>query len=128
MPDCARALAALPHADGYYRYYVEPQVETAPPEADWQGWTDERPEQLQRKVVQVPKFWSYGSCNLALMTYVDGRAERGTSLSRWGDIFYAGYTLTQACLNLHSQGGAATIGAQCSPCLYGRTGLPSTRQ
>ena len=60
MPDCAHALAALPRADDYYRYYVEPQLETAPPEADWQGWIDERPSQFQRKVIQVPKFWSYG--------------------------------------------------------------------
>lgn len=31
------------------------------------------------------------------------------SLLRWGDIYLAGYTLVQACLNLHSQGGAATV-------------------
>lgn len=60
MQDCAHALAALPQADEYFRYYVEPQLETAPPEADWQGWIDERPVGFQRKVIQVPKFWSYG--------------------------------------------------------------------
>ena len=60
IPDCAHALAALPQADEYYRFYVEPQVETAPPKADWQGWIDERPLQYQRKVIQVPKFWNYG--------------------------------------------------------------------
>ena len=46
------------------------------------------------------------------MNYVDGRSKRGTSLSRWVDIYLAGYNLMQACLNLHSQGGAATIGGK----------------
>ena len=60
MQDCSHTLAALPPADPFYRYYLEPQLETTPPKFDWQGWTDERPKKFQRKVVQVPKFWSYG--------------------------------------------------------------------
>ena len=61
MQDCSHALAALPRADASYRYYIEQQLETAPPEFDWQDWKDERPIYLRRKVVQVPRFWSYGT-------------------------------------------------------------------
>ena len=60
MQDCAHVLAALPQADDFYRYYVEPQLETAPPGADWQGWIDGRPLPFQRKLIQVPKLWSFG--------------------------------------------------------------------
>lgn len=60
MQDCSHALAALPRADRDYSYYFEQQLETAPPESDWQGWTDDRPIAFRKKVVQVPRFWSYG--------------------------------------------------------------------
>ncbi|KAL9074319.1 MAG: hypothetical protein Q9161_002305 [Pseudevernia consocians] len=109
MQDCSHALAALPRADGYYSWYFEQQLETAPPESDWRGWTDNRPIAFRRKVVQVPKFWNHGSCNLALLSHVDGNSKTALSLSRWADVYLAGYTLVQACLNLHSQGGAATV-------------------
>ena len=134
MQDCSHALATLPPADEFYRYYIEQQLKTAPPESDWQGWRDERPTIYRRKVIQVPKFWSHGkqaclrtdntnsirgkltcwrwysgSCNLALLSYVDGNSKTGLSFSRWANVYLAGYTLVQTCLNLHSQGGAATI-------------------
>ena len=67
LQDCSHALAALPQVDRFYRYYVEPQLETAPPRYDWQGWADERPVTFQQKVVQVPKFWSSGK--LARLCY-----------------------------------------------------------
>lgn len=60
IQDCFYALAALPQADPSYRYYFEQQLDTAPPESDWEGWTDDRPSFWRKKVVQVPKFWSYG--------------------------------------------------------------------
>lgn len=114
--DCSYALAALPQADGFYRYYIEQQLATVPPQFDWQGWKDERPSYIKRSPIQVPKFWSYGSCNLALLSYVEGKSKTAVSFSRWADIYLAGYSLIQACLNLHSQGGAATI--------IGVSGLP----
>ena len=43
------------------------------------------------------------------MSYVEDDHKRAFSLSRWADVYLAGYTLVQLCLNLHSQGGAATI-------------------
>ena len=79
IQDCTHALAALPQADEYYRYYVEPQLETAPPEADWRGWVDERPFRFQRKVIQVPKFWSYGK-HACLRTW---NANRKVEFQTW---------------------------------------------
>ena len=140
LHDCSQALATLPQADQFYRYYLEPQLATIPPALDWQGWIDERPPIVRQKIVQVPKIWSCGeqtfsciqrypihsmdfpnsrkrtetsffsgSCNIALLSYVDRDTKTGFSLSRWADVYLAGYTLIQACLNLHSQGGAATV-------------------
>lgn len=60
LQDCAHALNTLPEADGFFNYYVEPQLSTAPPDFDWEGWADKRPIGLRRDLVQVPKFWSYG--------------------------------------------------------------------
>ena len=58
--DCSHALTALPQAENYFRYYVEPQLETTGPDFDWEGWADERPPDIRRGVVQIPKFWSFG--------------------------------------------------------------------
>ena len=95
--------------------------------------------------------WLLGSCNLALLSYVEGNSRSALSLSRWEDIYLAGYTLVQACLNLHTEGGAATVIGKLqaksllfgsslnlfrmiqvpmatlfSPCSYGKMGLYST--
>lgn len=60
LQDCAYALNALPRADGFFNYYIEPQLLTAPPDFDWEGWADDRPFGLRRELVQIPKFWSFG--------------------------------------------------------------------
>ena len=70
LQDCLQTLATLPHADRLYRYYIEPQLETAPPESDWQSWADERPSPLRQKLVQVPKFWSHGKQVCSLTDYI----------------------------------------------------------
>ena len=54
--DCSHALAALPRANPLWRYYIEPQVEAAPPVYDWLGWVDQRPPTLRQRVIQIPKF------------------------------------------------------------------------
>ena len=43
LQDCSRALAALPRVDRFYRYYIEPQLDVAPPIYEWLGWEDGRP-------------------------------------------------------------------------------------
>ena len=50
-----------------------------------------------------------GSCNIALTSYVENNYKKAVSLTRWSDIYLAGYYLAHVCLNLHSQGGAATV-------------------
>ena len=60
LQDCSHALAALPRVDRFYKYYVEPQLDVAPPVYDWSGWADQRPTTFRQKVVQVPKLWSSG--------------------------------------------------------------------
>lgn len=60
MRDCSYALTALPEADEHYRYYIEQQLQSAPPDSDWHGWNDDRPIQQRAKIVQVPKVWSFG--------------------------------------------------------------------
>ena len=59
IQDCSHALAALPQADGFYRYFIEQQLQAAPPEYGWESRKDERPISQQRNLVQVPKYWSY---------------------------------------------------------------------
>lgn len=58
--DCHDALRILPTADLFDRYFVEQQLTTGPQQADWSSWSDIRPETLRQKIVQTPKFWSYG--------------------------------------------------------------------
>lgn len=60
IQDCSHALAALPQADEFYRYYIEQQLQAAPPDSDWESWKDERPISFRRNLVQVPKYWSHG--------------------------------------------------------------------
>ena len=50
-----------------------------------------------------------GTCNFALMSFVRGDRYRPVSLSRWSDVYINAVRLTQTCLDLNYQGGAATI-------------------
>lgn len=56
--DCTVALASLPR-DTAVHYFVEQQMRTAPPVANWIPFVDhgERDPQL---IVQLPKWWSRG--------------------------------------------------------------------
>lgn len=56
--DCTAALASLPR-DTAVHYFVEQQIRTAPPVANWIPFVDhgERDPQL---IVQLPKWWSRG--------------------------------------------------------------------
>ena len=53
-----------------------------------------------------------GSYNLALLSHAEGDSRTRLSLSRWADIYLAGFYLVQACLDLHSQGGAAIVNSK----------------
>ena len=57
--DCASALSAVPK-DSSTRYFVEQQLRTRFPGENWVPFVDPRPPGLQKNVVQLPKWWSYG--------------------------------------------------------------------
>lgn len=57
--DCAGALSAVP-TDNVIQFFVEQQLRTEPPEANWPQFFDPRPIGLQKAIVQVPKWWSRG--------------------------------------------------------------------
>ena len=56
--DCLAALSTLPStvAD---QWFLEQQVRTELPTADWQHWVDSRPPALRQPLAQLPKWWSH---------------------------------------------------------------------
>ena len=60
LADCYQALDSLPTTDHFLRYFIEDQLATAPPQADWPAWSDSRPIRERQKSIQVPKFWASG--------------------------------------------------------------------
>ena len=61
--DCTRALSAIP-TDNVVQFFVEQQLRTALPGANWPSFRDPRPVGQQEPIVQVPKWWSYGKASL----------------------------------------------------------------
>lgn len=55
--DCMLALRAVP-TDNVIQYFVEQQLRTGLPEANWATFVDPRPSGSKREVVQVPKLWN----------------------------------------------------------------------
>ena len=64
--DCTRTLSAIP-TDNVVQFFVEQQLRTALPGANWAPFVDPRPVGQQEPIVQVPKWWSYGKASLATM-------------------------------------------------------------
>ena len=56
--DCTVALSVLPTTE-IIQFFVEQQLRTGLPEANWAKFVDPRPFGSQREVVQVPKLWNH---------------------------------------------------------------------
>ncbi|KAL2046437.1 hypothetical protein N7G274_001884 [Stereocaulon virgatum] len=109
LADCYRAVDNLPKTDKFLRYFIEEQLATGPPQADWPGWRDLRPTTEQRKSIQVPKFWAFGTCNIALLSFVHGHFHIYVSLASWNAVANAAMATLQLCLHRYGQGGAGTV-------------------
>ena len=81
--DCTRALLTLPIDDESLRYFIEQQLATFPPQADWPGWTDSRPKEEQTEAVQVPKFWGSGTAYSAMRLETSQHTERRGIANTW---------------------------------------------
>ena len=57
---CISILARFPVHDTAVRYFVEQQMRTAPPAANWDAFTDPRPPNQKQAIVQLPKWISQG--------------------------------------------------------------------
>lgn len=57
--DCHHALSSIPQ-DTAIHFFVEQQLRTAPPQADWEYFPDLRPLRYQLPHAQTPKWWSRG--------------------------------------------------------------------
>jgi len=57
--DCHDAFSSIPQ-DTAVRFFVEQQLRTAPPQADWTYFPDPRPLEYQQTLAQTPKWWSRG--------------------------------------------------------------------
>lgn len=57
--DCMGALSAVP-TDEVVQFFVEQQLRTGLPEANWVTFVDPRSPGTRREVVQLPKLWNYG--------------------------------------------------------------------
>ena len=64
---CLEAVSKIPQ-DRTLRYFVEQQLRTAPPQADWPGFQDSRPVGSKASVMQLPKLWSQGDAALNRFT------------------------------------------------------------
>ena len=51
---------SFPTPHPYYYYFIEQQLATGPPVADWTEWWDSRAPGRERTIIQIPKFWSHG--------------------------------------------------------------------
>lgn len=59
--DCVLAMSQLVPQDKAVRYFVEEQLRTSLQSPVWAGFKDTRPEFAQQKIVQLPKWTSYGT-------------------------------------------------------------------
>ena len=53
------ALSSVPR-DSVIRFFVEQQLRTGLPEANWALFTDPRPTGSRKEIMQVPKLWNQG--------------------------------------------------------------------
>lgn len=111
------ALSAVP-TDEVVQFFVEQQLRTGLPEANWVTFVDPRSPGTRREVVQLPKLWNYGACNIALLSYAHGDAGIAVSATQWLRIFAAGLQTLMSCLASNHRGGVAVVNSMLgSPAL-----------
>lgn len=59
--DCVLAMSKMVPQDKTVRFFVEEQMRTSPQYPVWMGFTDTSPEFAQQKIIQLPKWMSYGT-------------------------------------------------------------------
>ncbi|KAM0794004.1 hypothetical protein BDR22DRAFT_895590 [Usnea florida] len=91
------------------QWFLEQQVQTALPAADWRSWVDPRPPAIRQPFVQLPKWWSHRTCNIALATYGSAHLVVPPAFLKWSTIRETGYQLALHCVSDNSRGGAANI-------------------
>ena len=57
--DCMDALSSVPR-DNVIQFFVEQQLRTGLPVANWAPFTDPRPTESRKEIMQVPKLWNQG--------------------------------------------------------------------
>lgn len=133
-PDCTAALDKLPR-DTTVRFFVEQQMRTAPPAANWIELVDGRGPYSQ-PIAQLPKWWSRGesnilhnlvlsfdladrctdgkagTCNVFIMGYVNFDSSQvhiiSSAVSSWYSLLDAGYRIVSGCLCTGQGGGWIT--------------------
>ena len=123
--DCSAALLNLP-GDTADRWFLEQQLRTALPTADWRSFVDGRSPALWQPVVQLQKWWSHsqssflylypscwcrwaGTCNIALVMYGHLHLVVPVAFLKWSDIRNLGYQVAWNCVENSQQGGAGEI-------------------
>ncbi|KAK0507075.1 hypothetical protein JMJ35_010533 [Cladonia borealis] len=104
--DCLRAISTIPYSDDYARFFIENPLLVTPLNVNWPVFVDPRPRMAQTPSIQLPKFWAYGSCNIALTTYF---VHPTTPLTSWSIVYLTGVQALNICQE-SSQGGWATVG------------------
>ncbi len=68
--DCVLAMSQLISQDKAVRFFVEEQMRTSPQSPVWAGFQDTRPAFAQEKIIQLPKWTSYGMCTFFAKCFV----------------------------------------------------------
>jgi hypothetical protein len=71
--DCMGSLSQ----DMAIRFFVDQQMRTFAPPAVWDQFLDTRPPQSQEKIVQLPKWISYGALSLVVIVLATIRVATG---------------------------------------------------
>ena len=111
IPDCASALISMPEGGSRtpsrkllnVRPFIEPQFLSPP--------FDSVDNDLGTEIEQIPKFWRYRSCRVALMATADSRGEviDPIPLSTWAFIEHEALKVSRNCLGARLGGGIVLI-------------------
>jgi hypothetical protein len=111
LPDCASVLLAMPEGSSripsekllVLRPFVEPQFLSPP--------FDRVENKLNAPMEQLPKFWKYRSCRIALMATANanGKVLDPSPLSTWAFIEREALKVSRNCLGRRQGGGFVFI-------------------
>ena len=106
IQDCAGIISLLPTPNSHCSVFIEQSLRASQARSDWPVVISPAPT---CRIFQLPRIWSLGTCNIALLSLRGRDRVTSTSLSTWYNVVHAIKEVVTTCVGHTGVGGSTAV-------------------